>query len=537
MLAARGAELEHQLAFGVVRQLFEARVARAPQADREELLAGAAALAAPVTGAPLAPGLDPLFGALHGLHWLTVNLAARGPLLLVVDDAQWADAPSLRFLSYLAGRLAGVPAVAAVGTRVSEPGADTALLDAVLGDPHATVAHPAPLSPAAVSALVADRMGGAADGEFMAACASVTGGNPFLVVELATALAADGLAPTEASVEQVRALGPATVGRSVLARLARMDPECAQLARAVAVLGEDADLDAAAGLAGLDSASAARAADALAAAEVFRRDRRPAFAHPMVRAAIYEDILPQERAAAHLRAARALSGADPAVVGAHLLLAPRAGDPWVVGRAAAGGRRRPRRRRARECRRVARAGARRAAAARAADRARARARARRVGCGPSAGVRAPRRGARRDAGTGRPRADRARSRPGAAHDREPGRRGLDAPGGRGGPRRGPGSGDPPRGRGDRRRARARRGARGSARAPVGAARAGRARQRCRAPRARRTGLRGCDRGRAGRRGRPVGRGGVRRRAAAGRGRAGITERDHGRERAHVLRPL
>src|SRR3954451_17726552 len=115
VLAARGSELEHELGFGVVRQLFESAIARA--AERAGLLEGAAALAEPLIGPGALPAsADPGFAALHGLYWLTVNLAARRPLLIAVDGAHWADAPSLRFLAYLAGRLAGVPARVAVAT-------------------------------------------------------------------------------------------------------------------------------------------------------------------------------------------------------------------------------------------------------------------------------------------------------------------------------------------------------------------------------------------------------------------------------------
>src|SRR5262245_24509710 len=95
VLEARGAPLERAFAFGVARQLFEAPVLAEP----EGLLSGAARLSERLfgdAGAPLeAQGSDAAFGALHGLYWLTANLADRGPLMLAVDDAQWADAPSL----------------------------------------------------------------------------------------------------------------------------------------------------------------------------------------------------------------------------------------------------------------------------------------------------------------------------------------------------------------------------------------------------------------------------------------------------------
>jgi predicted ATPase len=51
------------------------------------------------------------------LFWLTANLCARKPLLLVVDDLHWADVPSLRFLTYLLPRLEGMPLMVLAGLR------------------------------------------------------------------------------------------------------------------------------------------------------------------------------------------------------------------------------------------------------------------------------------------------------------------------------------------------------------------------------------------------------------------------------------
>ena len=58
---------------------------------------------------------------LHGLYWLTVNLADRRPLLIAVDDAHWADEPSLRWLAYLAPRLEGPAVALLVALRPAEP--------------------------------------------------------------------------------------------------------------------------------------------------------------------------------------------------------------------------------------------------------------------------------------------------------------------------------------------------------------------------------------------------------------------------------
>src|SRR6058998_2663984 len=92
VLAARGGELEREFPFGVVRQLFEPALLEA--AERERLLADAAAPALAVfdLGGDVEDGSS--FATLHGLYWLAVNACADQPLLLCVDDLHWCDRPS-----------------------------------------------------------------------------------------------------------------------------------------------------------------------------------------------------------------------------------------------------------------------------------------------------------------------------------------------------------------------------------------------------------------------------------------------------------
>ena len=80
VLRARGSELESGFAFGVVRQLFERRLAGAGQGERAALLAGPAAAARPLLAGELVaqPAGDSSFAVLHGLYWLVVNLSASG---------------------------------------------------------------------------------------------------------------------------------------------------------------------------------------------------------------------------------------------------------------------------------------------------------------------------------------------------------------------------------------------------------------------------------------------------------------------------
>jgi predicted ATPase len=132
VLSARGSELERELPFGVVRQLLEAVVASDVE-EREGLLSGAAALAEPVlVAADPEAAAEPTFSALHGLYWLTINLASSQPVLVTVDDAHWADVASLRWLIYLARRLAGVPLALVVATRLAERGPVQELHDDLL---------------------------------------------------------------------------------------------------------------------------------------------------------------------------------------------------------------------------------------------------------------------------------------------------------------------------------------------------------------------------------------------------------------------
>jgi hypothetical protein len=205
VLEASASELESELGFGVVRSLFEGVLLNAGAEGRRSLLSGAARQSAPVVwpgGADSAAPAEPA-AVLHGLFWLVSNLAEREPLLLVVDDAHWADRPSLRFLAYLARRLSGLPVLLLVAVRLRESAAHAELLSALSTDSFGEALRPAPLSEEAVGHLIGDRFGPAAAREFVVACHAATGGNPFLVGELLAALAIDRIAPTADNAQRV----------------------------------------------------------------------------------------------------------------------------------------------------------------------------------------------------------------------------------------------------------------------------------------------------------------------------------------------
>jgi DNA-binding CsgD family transcriptional regulator len=334
VLSARGSELEGELPFGVVRQLLEPMMVASDAEEREVLLAGAAALAKPVLLAPdpQAAGAEPSFSSLHGLYWLTINLADPQPLLMAVDDAHWADVASLRWLIYLARRLAGVPLALVLATRPAEPGPVQELLDELIVIPEVAVVQPGGLSEPAIAAIAAQLLAAEADPNFVAACHRATGGNPFLILELFAELERRGIAPSRENAAFAGQLSSRGVGRAVRARLRGLPPECAALARAVAVLGDPAEPTFAAQLAGLEDDAAFGAADALVDAAIFEPGPQLAFVHPLVRSSVYAELSSQERTRNHRRAARLLGDAGGAAdrVAVHLLATRPGADAATV---------------------------------------------------------------------------------------------------------------------------------------------------------------------------------------------------------------
>ena len=154
ILTARGLALEQGFAYGIVRQLLEPVRAAG---GWDALLDGAAGLAARVFDSAEAGSVedDVPYATMHGLYWLVANLAARRPLVIAVDDAHWADTPSLRWLAHLAARVDGLPTALFLAVR---DGPDQpAMLDELRAA--GTRLRPAALGPDASAALVRRRLG------------------------------------------------------------------------------------------------------------------------------------------------------------------------------------------------------------------------------------------------------------------------------------------------------------------------------------------------------------------------------------------
>src|SRR5580765_2838445 len=340
VLRSRATEVEHEFPFGIVRQLFEPTLIEASESERAELLDGAAGVAAgllglggPATTDARREDADPSFAILHGLYWMCANVAAAGPLCVVVDDVQWADGPSLRYLAFLVTRVEELSVTLLAATRPSELGVDAKLLATLMAAPSADVVRLRPLSRAAVAQLLESALEEAPDPGFVDACLRSTRGTPFLLGELVGALRESGITPAAEAAREVERIGARSIGRSIQLRLGRLSEPAIRLARALAVL-EQGDLLQAARLAQLEAPEATDAADRLVEAGILESSLPLEFVHPIVRRSVYEMLSGPDRAQAHQRAARVLAEQPGAAARAaqHLLATEPAGDRWAVER-------------------------------------------------------------------------------------------------------------------------------------------------------------------------------------------------------------
>ncbi len=335
VLTSRGSVLEREFAFGSVRQWLD-QLARRDPSELEQILSGPARVVSglldPSSAADPAAAAN-TFAVLHALYWALANLCADRPVLLVLDDAHWADAASLRFVGFMQPRVHDLPLMLAVGVRPAEPGARSEIVSRLLADPAAEILRPSVLSVDGVSDLVTEWLGAPAAPEFAAACHAATGGNPFYVQMLLAELEAAGVVPEAASAALVGDIGPRNVSRALLLQLAHQPPGTIELAKALSVLGDEASPEILATVASVDDETLAAGLDALRQTTVIDPQQvRPRFVHPIVRAAVYSDMGASERAAAHARAAQVLhvsSAVEEAVAGQLMLTGPL-GEPWAV---------------------------------------------------------------------------------------------------------------------------------------------------------------------------------------------------------------
>ncbi|AZS88705.1 LuxR family transcriptional regulator [Streptomyces griseoviridis] len=313
VLTARATPAEDQLRYGVVAQLLTGE-------DRD-----------------LAPRLflsQDQSGGLPGLGGL-LTAARDRPTLLVVQDVQWLDVASLRWLEALVRRLPRVPLAlltSSTGAAITRPewSVGTSLTSVVST---IELALP-PLTASGTADAVRAVCGTPGAPAFTAAVADATRGNPAVLHDALERFTREGHRPLAESVGQLRALTAEVVGDHAAKALSELrDPAAVDALRALAVCGDLLDFPLVCGLAGPHAVPEARLRAALQASGLTTlKDGAPYIPDSVVRARVLEEMPAADRADLHARAARLAQrvAADDQGIADLLMLARPVGAPWAV---------------------------------------------------------------------------------------------------------------------------------------------------------------------------------------------------------------
>jgi DNA-binding CsgD family transcriptional regulator len=278
------------------------------------------------------PAIDHRFRVTDMIVELLEDSAVRGPVLVVLDDVQWADMSSTQLLASAQRRLAGLP-VALVATQRcgAAPPHVTELVDRLA--PQLRHVLLTPLADDAIALLAGELAGGAPDPALRRQLAGV-GGNPFFATELIKTLADEGTLAIDGGVARSLAASlPRGLADTVLRRLGLLPRQTYELLRVASVLGQSFAIG---DLALVSERSPVAVCELLApaldAGTLRGAGNLVAFGHALTWEVIHAELPESARRALHRHAATSLAGTGaPAVrVARHFELGADAQDPEAM---------------------------------------------------------------------------------------------------------------------------------------------------------------------------------------------------------------
>lgn len=279
---------------------------------------------------------DPVLAAVDRLLSLVDELCADAPLVMVIDDLQWADEASVLVWHRLCAATRQLPLLLVAATRPAPERAELAQLRRGVSSRGGVVLDLAPLAPADIALLIEDRVD-APPGPGLRELAARGAGNPLYVKEMVDVLVRAGAVEVhdgEADVDDPAEFDPPpSLVAAVDRRLDFLPAHTQEVLRWGALLGmEFAVGDIAAVLGTRPSDLLAPLEEAVSAGVLIDTGTQLAFRHPLLRQALYDRLLAGTRAALHRQAAEALAriGAPVKRVAEQLAAAPATVDEWVL---------------------------------------------------------------------------------------------------------------------------------------------------------------------------------------------------------------
>ncbi|MBW4721484.1 AAA family ATPase [Saccharothrix obliqua] len=257
----------------------------------------------------------------HNRYWLVERLTElverhvrHRPLMIVLDDAQWADELTLAALRVMVPALRTAPVLWLIARRPAGAGSPVGDVVGHLVDDGARRVELHPLSDAAVAEVVRASLAAEPD-QGLLDLAVRTGNNPFLLEELLRTLREEGRVRIADGVASAVAPGlPTTFLTSVAQRMRWRSESYRRLLEAAAVLGRPFTVHEAAGVTGRPSGDLLGVVEeAVDSGMLVDDDARLAFRHDILREAVYDGIVGPVRSALH-REASLLLRASGAVV-------------------------------------------------------------------------------------------------------------------------------------------------------------------------------------------------------------------------------